>query len=62
MSEQHGDQMAKEYRFWLYDEMMRYMGQTMDIIESAPNEVERDKALELMRLEHLPIIERMKAY
>jgi len=62
MNEQHGDQMAKEYRFWLYDEMTHYMGRTMAIIESTPNEVERDKALELMRLEHLPIIERMKAY
>jgi len=62
MIEQHGEQMAKEYRFWLYDEMTRYMQATMDIIESIPNEVERDEALELMRLDHLPIIERMKAY
>ena len=61
MSEQHGDQMAKEYRFWLYDEMTRYMQATMDVIANTPDEVERDEALELMRLDHLPIIERMKA-
>jgi|LakMenE07Oct09ns_1017277.scaffolds.fasta_scaffold01547_3 hypothetical protein len=60
--ENAGDQMTKEYRFWLYDEMTRYMQATMDIIKNTPNEVERDKALEIMRLDHLPIIERMKAY
>lgn len=61
-TEHDGDQMTKEYRFWLYDEMTRYMQATMDIIKNTPNEVERDKALEIMRLDHLPIIERMKAY
>ena len=61
-TERDGEQMAKEYRFWLYDEMMRYMALTMDIIEKIPSERERKRALERARIEHSPIIERMRAY
>ena len=60
--EQHGDQMAKEYRFWLYDEMTRYMGRTMDLIDSTDDEQALKDMLEQERLKHLPIIERMRAY
>ena len=62
MNEQHGDQMAKEYRFWLYDEMIKYMGRTMAIIDSTDDEQALTKMLERERIKHLPIIERMKAY
>ena len=62
MNEQHGDQMAKEYRFWLYDEMTRYMGRTMTLIDSTDDEQALAKMLEQERVKHLPIIERMKAY
>ena len=43
MNEQHGEQMAREYRFWLYDEMTQgiaYSMETMTPLGDIPEYVE----------------------
>lgn len=54
-----GDQMAKEYRFRVFDEMMYYRGVIHEIIESGFDVEER---IESARVEYRPLLDRIIAY